>query len=169
MKKILFLCLIAFLAKAQSKAPFETVRTQNGAVSGIYSNGVNVFKGIPFAAPPIGELRWKAPQPVANWQGVRKCDTFSASAMQASQPLALLAERLRESKRRFDCIAPVLPDALAGQTQPGPVDEHGWTLLAANAAVAAKLRQLVPLFAARLAERGFEELQLRVKVQNQRV
>lgn len=82
MKKILFLCLIAFLAKAQSKAPFETVPTQNGVVSGIYSNGVNVFKGIPFAAPPVGELRWKAPQAAANWQGVRKCDAFSASAMQ---------------------------------------------------------------------------------------
>lgn len=82
MKKILFLCLLSFLAKAQSKAPFETVHTQNGTISGIYSNEVNVFKGIPFAAPPVGELRWRAPQPVVNWQGVRKCDTFSASAMQ---------------------------------------------------------------------------------------
>lgn len=82
MKKILFLCLISFLIRAQSKAPFETVRTQKGTISGVYSNGVNVFKGIPFAAPPVGELRWKAPQPVANWQGVRKCDAFSASAMQ---------------------------------------------------------------------------------------
>ena len=91
-----------------------------------------------------------------------------ASAMQASQPLALLAERLRESKRRFDCIAPVLPDALAGQTQPGPVDEHGWTLLAANAAVAAKLRQLVPLLTARLAEQGFGEQPMRVKVHTRR-
>lgn len=83
MKKVLFLCLIVFLARAQSKAPFEIVKTQNGLVSGIYSNGVNVFKGIPFAAPPVGELRWKAPQTAANWKGVRKCDTFSASAMQA--------------------------------------------------------------------------------------
>ena len=83
MKKVLFLCLIVFLGRAQSKAPFETVRTQNGLVSGIYSNGVNVFKGIPFAAPPVGELRWRAPQPAASWQGIRKCNTFSASAMQA--------------------------------------------------------------------------------------
>ena len=90
-----------------------------------------------------------------------------ANAMQASRPLALLAERLRESKRRYDCIAPVLPDALAGQTQPGPVDEHGWTLLAANAAVAAKLRQLVPLLAARLSEQGFGDQPLRVKVHTQ--
>jgi hypothetical protein len=91
-----------------------------------------------------------------------------SDALQASEPLARLAERLRESKRRFECIAPVLPGALAAQAQPGPVDEHGWTVLAANAAVAAKLRQLVPLFAARLAEQGFAELPLRVKVQNHR-
>jgi hypothetical protein len=92
-----------------------------------------------------------------------------ADALRSSKPLALLAERLRESKRRFDCIAPVLPDALAAHAQPGPVDEHGWTVLAANAAVAAKLRQLVPLFVARLAERGFTDLALRVKVQHPRV
>ncbi len=92
-----------------------------------------------------------------------------ADALRSSKPLALLAERLRESKRRFDCIAPVLPDALAAHARPGPVDEHGWTVLAANAAVAAKLRQLVPLFVARLAEQGFTDLALRVKVQHPRV
>ena len=92
-----------------------------------------------------------------------------ADAMRSSKPLALLAERLRESKRRFDCIAPVLPDALAPHARPGPVDEHGWTVLAANAAVAAKLRQLVPLFVARLAEQGFKDLPLRVKVRQAHV
>jgi hypothetical protein len=91
-----------------------------------------------------------------------------SDALRASEPLARLAERLRESKRRFECIAPVLPGALAAQAQPGPVDMHGWTVLAANAAVAAKLRQLVPLFVARLTEHGFSDLPLRVKVQNHR-
>jgi hypothetical protein len=87
-----------------------------------------------------------------------------SDALQASRPLALLAERLRESKRRFDCVAPVLPGGLAAQARPGPVDVNGWTLLAANAAVAAKLRQLVPLLAARLAQQGFAELAVRIKV-----
>ena len=88
-----------------------------------------------------------------------------ADAMRSSKPLALLAERLRESKRRFDCIAPVLPDALAPHARPGPVDEHGWTVLAANAAVAAKLRQLVPLLAAELDKAGHAPLPIRIKVQ----
>lgn len=87
-----------------------------------------------------------------------------SDALRSSQPLALLAERLRESKRRFDCIAPVLPNELAVQVQPGPVDEHGWTLLAANGAVAAKLRQLVPLFDTSLAAAGFSAVPIRVKV-----
>jgi len=91
-----------------------------------------------------------------------------ADALQASEPLARLAERMRESKRRFDCIEPVLPNDLAAHARPGPVDGHGWTLLAANPAVAAKLRQLVPLFVARLAEHGFADLPLRVKVQHNR-
>ena len=91
-----------------------------------------------------------------------------SDALQASEPLARLAERLRESKRRFDCIAPVLPDSLTVNAQPGPVDEHGWTVLAANPAVAAKLRQLVPLLTARLVEQGFGDLPLRVKVHTRR-
>lgn len=87
-----------------------------------------------------------------------------SAALQSSEPLVRLAERLRESKRRFDCITPLLPEALAAQARPGPVDAHGWTLLAGNAAVAAKLRQLVPLLATRLTEHGFSDLPLRVKV-----
>ena len=43
---------------------------------------VRIFKGIPFAAPPVGALRWKAPQPVANWTGVRKATEFGARCMQ---------------------------------------------------------------------------------------
>lgn len=91
-----------------------------------------------------------------------------ADALHASRPLALLAERMRESKRRFDCIAPVLPDGLAAQAEPGPVDVHGWTLLAANAAVAAKLRQLVPLFEERLQLQGCLALPIRIKVRTRR-
>jgi para-nitrobenzyl esterase len=53
-----------------------------GRVSGVVVNGIVSFKGIPFAAPPIGALRWKAPQPVKPWTGVRQASSFGTSCMQ---------------------------------------------------------------------------------------
>jgi len=88
-----------------------------------------------------------------------------ADALQSSEPLARLAQRLKESRRRFDCIAAVLPSPLAAQAKPGPVDEHGWTLLALTPGAAAKLRQLVPLFEAQLTGAGHPALPIRIKVQ----
>ena len=58
------------------------VQTASGVVEGYRSNGLDIFKGIPFAAPPVGELRWKAPQPVAPWNAVRKCTAFGPSPVQ---------------------------------------------------------------------------------------
>ncbi len=62
----------------------EPVRTKSGLVEGATSadGSVRVFKGIPYAAPPVGDLRWKAPQPVTAWQGVRKATEFGARCMQ---------------------------------------------------------------------------------------
>ena len=58
----------------------EQVKIDSGTVAGAISGQptVRAFKGIPFAAPPLGENRWKAPQPVAKWDGVRKADAFGA-------------------------------------------------------------------------------------------
>ncbi|HLH05347.1 MAG TPA: carboxylesterase/lipase family protein [Bryobacteraceae bacterium] len=69
------------IAASVSAAP---VRTASGLIEGTVSadGAVNIFKGIPFAAPPTGELRWKAPQPVAAWQGVRKATEFGPRCMQ---------------------------------------------------------------------------------------
>ncbi|HKG69884.1 MAG TPA: carboxylesterase family protein [Segetibacter sp.] len=62
----------------------DTVRIAGGLISGVKGNdgNVTIFKGIPFAAPPVGELRWKAPQPVSRWQGVKTCVAFGPSPMQ---------------------------------------------------------------------------------------
>jgi para-nitrobenzyl esterase len=61
------------------------VHTEAGVVAGTLSadGKVMIFKGVPFAAPPVGELRWKEPQPVARWKGVRKATEFGARCMQA--------------------------------------------------------------------------------------
>lgn len=58
------------------------IKTANGVVEGIYDSGIHTFKAIPFAAPPVGEFRWRKPQPVKNWEGTLKADTFGPRAMQ---------------------------------------------------------------------------------------
>jgi para-nitrobenzyl esterase len=62
----------------------EPIRIDAGLLSGTAGAvpGVRVFKGIPFAAPPVGELRWRAPQPVAKWAGIRKADRFGNACVQ---------------------------------------------------------------------------------------
>ena len=66
-----------------SSAQSVDVKTEQGLVSGCTVGSVAVFKGIPFAAPPIGDLRWRAPEPPKSWSGVLKCDSWPASAMQS--------------------------------------------------------------------------------------
>ena len=60
------------------------VKTENGLVKGIPAADprITAFKGVPFAAPPVGELRWKAPQPAADWEGIRECYDFAPINMQ---------------------------------------------------------------------------------------
>ena len=62
----------------------RTVKTENGFVRGIPAADprITAFKGIPFAAPPVGDLRWKAPQPAADWEGVRDCLEFAPISVQ---------------------------------------------------------------------------------------
>lgn len=77
-----------FSASASAvESDFGVVNAAEGRLSGIAGadHSITVFKGIPFAAPPVGALRWQPPQPATPWQGVRKADTFGASAMQADQ------------------------------------------------------------------------------------
>lgn len=63
----------------------NVVKTQSGAISGT-GGDVQVFLGIPFAAPPVGDLRWRAPAPPEQWQGVRPGDAFGNECMQDPRP-----------------------------------------------------------------------------------
>src|SRR3954465_15550173 len=67
---------------ATRQAAIQQVKVTGGAVSGVAADGISIFKGIPFAAPPTGDLRWKAPAPVKPWTGVRKADAFANACMQ---------------------------------------------------------------------------------------
>ncbi len=70
-----------------SAAP--VVKVAQGEVQGAAADGVAVFKGLPFAAPPVGDLRWRAPQPPTKWPGVRQGYAFSSSCAQAEDCLYL--------------------------------------------------------------------------------
>jgi len=65
-----------------------TADTKYGIVEGQESEkkGISVFKGIPYALPPVGDLRWRAPQPPEKWEGVRKCNTFGTPCIQPLRP-----------------------------------------------------------------------------------
>ena len=63
-----------------------SVEVEGGQVQGVEEDGLTVYKGIPFAAPPTGDLRWKAPQPVVPWDGVREADEFGAVCPQVTFP-----------------------------------------------------------------------------------
>lgn len=82
---ILFtLTILLVTAQAGSASAQDRIKTANGVVEGTSekSSGVKTFKGIPFAAPPVGNLRWQPPQPVKNWKGARKTNQFGPRCMQ---------------------------------------------------------------------------------------
>ena len=78
---LLFLGGVLFVVARPSAMIPDQVRIETGALSGVASAAqptVRVFKGIPYAAPPLGENRWRAPQPAAKWDGVRNANAFGA-------------------------------------------------------------------------------------------
>jgi len=82
MKTAILLATLLIILEASSQTQ-TVVRTDAGKVSGSSLQGIRIFKGIPFASPPTGELRWKPPMPAKTWKGVRKCVEFGPSPMQA--------------------------------------------------------------------------------------
>ncbi|MCF0160701.1 MAG: carboxylesterase family protein [Bacteroidaceae bacterium] len=84
MRKILSLALCSLLVVSASAQITRTVVAQ-GEVEGVLEQGMGHFKGIPFAQPPIGDLRWKAPVPAAKWEGVYQANAFKAKPYQQTQ------------------------------------------------------------------------------------
>ncbi len=78
--------LIAAMACGAAAAATDEVRVADGALKGTVAGGVAAFKGIPYAAPPTGTNRWRAPQPPAPWQGVRPAADYAHDCMQLPFP-----------------------------------------------------------------------------------
>ena len=92
---------VSYPASSQQSRPIQ-VHTPQGILEGAVSaDGVRSFKGIPFAAPPVGALRWKAPQPVPAWSGVRKATEFGARCYQGSDSTDMI---FRDNGPSEDCL-----------------------------------------------------------------
>lgn len=133
-------CVLPAIAAA---APVET---ENGLVAGIEENGVAVFKGLPYAAPPVGDLRWRPPEPPQSWEGVRAAERFSPICMQQGMyPEGSPSEPTSEDCLYLNVWAPV--DVDAGAKLPVMVWIYGGGLVNGSAST--------PLYAGdNLARRG---------------
>jgi para-nitrobenzyl esterase len=98
----------AFISfKISGKERLDPVKVDGGLISGTLDGDINIYKGIPFAAPPVDDLRWKAPQPVKSWDGVRKCLSFGPSPMQGKPvPFSMWSEEFLIPKEPIseDCL-----------------------------------------------------------------
>src|SRR5216684_329334 len=100
---------VSFLAGSRALAAGDApVRIESGLLAGVAGEdpGVRVFRGVPYAAPPVGPLRWRAPQAVARWEGVRKADQFAAVCSQPTRTgiSALLPTAPRLTPPGEDCL-----------------------------------------------------------------
>jgi para-nitrobenzyl esterase len=86
--RIAVLSCLALVSLAPLAAPAAgpAVEIESGALAGASADGVASFRGIPYAAPPVGELRWRAPQPAPAWEGVREATAFGHDCMQVPEP-----------------------------------------------------------------------------------
>ena len=95
------LAALTFASALAAQAP-KPVRTQAGLVQGTMENGIAVYKGIPFAAPPLGDLRWRAPQPPLAWTGVRPAEKFAPACMQVPIVMPIFGMDALETSE--DCL-----------------------------------------------------------------
>jgi para-nitrobenzyl esterase len=76
----------ASAAPAGPPKPTTSVRVDGGRISGVEDGDLRVFRGVPYAAPPVGDRRWRPPQPVLPWAGVKQCGAFAPSCPQGGAP-----------------------------------------------------------------------------------
>ena len=106
-----FVIFILFTVACSSPPLTTTVEVTEGTLEGVEQDGVFSYKGIPFAAPPVGDLRWQAPQPPEAWTGVRSADTYARGCMQDSSMAAMTGVERSQAdvSRVFTMVRQQLP------------------------------------------------------------
>src|SRR5262245_34929388 len=110
------------------RAAADPVKVDGGLVAGVVDRHVRVFKGIPYAAPPVGNLRWKPPQPVVAWPGVRDGSPFGAECPQIQYPATSIYVRPLQPQSEDCLFVNVWTTATAAARQPVLVWIHGGAL-----------------------------------------
>lgn len=151
---------LAFAQSAASATPAAPViQIHGGKIQGVARDGAQAFLGIPYAAPPVGELRWRAPQPPTPWAGVRRADVYGSRCPQ-NRDLGVFADAGgQEDCLTLNVFAP--PGARAGDKRPVLVWIHGGALRVGAgsdynpAKLAVDGKSIVVTFNYRLALLGF--------------
>jgi para-nitrobenzyl esterase len=105
MKRLLATAVLALSLATAAGAAEAPVRTTGGLVRGASAaEGVRVFKGLPYAAPPVGPLRWRPPAPAAGWTGVRAADAFGPACPQKPRGENSLFRQPSEDRQSEDCL-----------------------------------------------------------------
>ena len=121
------------LAPAAARAEAPVVKAPAGAVRGVTQDGLEVFKGIPYAAPPVGPLRWKPPAAPASWSGVRDALDFGPSCLQPKpRPGSIYASPLKAFSE--DCLSLNVWTPAKAAKAPVLVWIHGGSLIGGSSA-----------------------------------
>ena len=115
MKKVLIAIFLISVFAQLAFSQIQTAKVTGGEVQGVVTEGISIFKGIPFAAPPVGDLRWKAPAPVQAWTGIKKADAFGPACMQAAGSHG----EHRAGQRRLPVLECMDARKKAGRKDPG--------------------------------------------------
>ena len=103
---IVLLAVAVLALTSAAMAAAGPVRVEQGLLAGAQgaSPDIRVYRGVPYAAPPVGDLRWKAPQPVAAWKGVRQATEFSKACWQTPYPAAAAIYQAPLPPLSEDCL-----------------------------------------------------------------
>jgi para-nitrobenzyl esterase len=119
-----FLIAATFAIAPLALSQIQSVNVRDGQLKGVVADGVASFKGIPFAAPPVNDLRWKAPQPAKAWAGIRKADNYAPGCMQDPSMVKMVGASVSVAE---DCLYLNVWTAAktAGEKRPVMVWIHG--------------------------------------------